>query len=244
MISSVKTAFLLSLLFVVSSSLAQDKKTEPKEFDIIHASLLYPQTPKLRRIKVAVLVQKFKFPEAWLEGSYHVPFLNVQGRMGLKKNFTAQVSLGTIVVSNQLSVGFRWNKQFDDKFSFNVGYDLAGVLGGLVQSGFDTRVAATIHNPNAAFGYRYKDIAFTLKGELSIVARVKIRTGENVVSDEKNFYNGFGVGLYMEQRLWKDNVIILGLKNHYVKFDYIAWPAFSTFNRYYNVPEISIGLVL
>jgi hypothetical protein len=243
-ISLKKTSLLVSFLVVTSILLAQNKKAEPAEFDIIHASLFYPQTPKLRRIKVAILIEKFKFPESWLEGSYHVPFLNVNGRIGLKRNFSGHVSLGTIIVSNQLSVGFKWNKQFDDKFSFNIGYDISGVYGGLSFMDFDTRVTASIHNPNLAFGYRYKDIAFTLTGNLSVVAQVKIRTGENVISDEKNFYNGFGVGLYMEQRLWKDNVIILGLKNHYVKFDYIAWPAFSTFNRYYNVPEISFGLVL
>ncbi len=189
-------------------------------------------------------MEKFKFPEQWLEGSYHVPFLNVQGRIGLKKNFTGVMNLGTIGISNQLSVGFRWNKQFNDKFSFNIGYDISGVYGGLSLLDFDTRVTATIHNPNFAFGYRYKDIAFTFKSDLSIVGRVKIRTGENVISDEKNFYNGFGVGLYMEQRLWKNHVAIFGLKNNYVKFDYIAWAAFSTFNRYYNVPEISLGLIL
>ncbi len=189
-------------------------------------------------------MQTYKFPEPWLEGAYSVPFINLQGRIPLKKNFTAQFNLGTIIASNQLSVGFRWNKQFDSKFAFNIGYDFAVVFGGLTIADFDTRVAASIHYPNFAFSYRYKDVAFTIKSELNIVGDVKIWTGENVTTGENNFYNGFTVGLYMEQRLWKNHVIILGLKNHYTKFSYIAWPAFSTFNRFYNIPEISIGLVL
>ncbi|NOT74272.1 MAG: hypothetical protein HOP08_05035 [Cyclobacteriaceae bacterium] len=243
MIPIKKAVFLLSFLMIFNCCFSQEKKVE-KEFDIIHASLFYPQTPKLRKIKVAILIEKFKFPEAWLEGAYHIPFLNVQGRMGLHRNFTAHLNLGTVIISNQLAIGVKWNKQFNDTFSFNIGYDLAGVIGALSFADFNTDVRAIIHNPNFSFGYRYKDVAFTIKSELSVVSHVKIRTGENVISDEKNFYNGFSVGLYMEQRLWKDNVIILGLKNHYTKFDYIAWPAFSTFNRFYNIPEISIGLIL
>ncbi|CAN5287230.1 hypothetical protein BH09BAC3_BH09BAC3_37630 [soil metagenome] len=237
-----KVYILLSFLLITKVCFSQ--KTEEKEFDIIRASLYYPQTPNVRKIKIALLVQKFKFPEAWLEGAYHVPFLNVLGRVGLKKNFTAHFSLGTVVLSNQLALGFKWNRQFDDKFSFNIGYDIAGVYGSFSLADFDSEVGAIVHYPNFAFGYRYKDVAFTIKTELSVVGHATIRNGENVISDDEDFYNGFSVGIYMEQRLWKNNVVIFGLRNHYNKFNYIAWPAFSTFNRFYHTPELSIGLIL
>ena len=236
-----KVLILLPFLLFTTFCFSQKKE---EEFDIVRASIFYPQTPKLRKIKIALLVQKFKFPEAWLEGAYHVPFLNVLGRVGLKKNFTAQFSLGTVIVTNQLNLGFKWNRQFDNKFSFNIGYDIGGVYGALAQADFDTRVNAILHYPNFAFGYRYKDVAFTIKTEFSVVGHVNIKTGENVTSDATGFYNGFSVGIYMEQRLWKDHVIILGLRNHYNKFNYIAWPAFSTFNRFNNTSELSLGLIL
>ena len=233
---------LISLVLLLVSTFSWAQKND--DFDITRSSIYFPLVPKLHKVKSAVLLLKYKFPEAWLEGAYHVPFLSFQSSMGLKKNFSAQMSLGTILVSNQLSAGFRWNKRLGQKFAFNVGYDIATVFGKIKQSGFDSRVDAVIHYPNLSMGYRYKDIAFTLKGEVSVVGREKIRVGETAISDEKNFYNGFSIGLYMEQRLWKNHVIIMGLTNKYTKFNYIAWPAFSSFNRYYIIPEISLGLVL
>lgn len=206
--------------------------------------MYYPYVPKLYKVKAAVILLKYKFPEAWLEGAYHVPFLSFQGRMGLKKNFSGEMSFGTILVSSQLSAGFLWNKSLGQKFAFNAGYHIATVFGGIKQSGFDSRVGAVVHNPGLSVGYRYKDIAFTLKGQVSVVGSVRVRVGRSVITDEKNFYNGFSIGLYMEQRLWKNHVMIIGLNNKYTKFDYIAWPAFSSFNRYYIIPEISLGLVL
>jgi hypothetical protein len=222
------------------------RKVKGEEFDIVRESLLLPHPRKLHAIKAAVIIQKFKFPEPWLEGDYHVPFINMQATMGLRRNFSAELKVGTIILSSQVSAGFRWHHRFNSKFFFNAGYDIAAVYGALSQrqQGFNTRVQAIIHCPNAAVGWVYKDMAFTVRGEMNVVGHVKIRAGENVVSDDRNFYNGFSIGLFLEQRLWKNNVVILGLRNNYQKFSYIAWPAFSSFNRFYNIPEISIGLIL
>lgn len=233
---------LIGLVFLLVSTFSWAQKND--DFDIAASGIYYPQVPKLHKVKAAVILLKYKFPEAWLEGAYHVPFLSFQSSMGLKKNFSAQMSLGTILVSNQLTAGFRWHKRLGQKIAFNAGYDIATVFGKIKQSGFDSRVVAVIHYPNLSVGYRYKDITFTLKGEVSVVGHVKVRVGENAISDEKNFYNGFSIGLYMEQRLWKNHVIIMGLTNKYAKFNYIAWPAFNRFNRYYNFPEIAFGFVL
>jgi hypothetical protein len=241
----------LSLCFIFSQSQAQkvhwSRKVKGEEFDIVRESLLLPHPRKVHVVKTAFIIQKFKFPEPWLEGDYHVPFINVQATMGLKRNFSAELKVGTIFVSNQVQAGFRWHRRVNSNFFFNAGYDIAAVYGALnplIQQGFNTRVHAIIHCPNVSLGYVYKDMAFTLRGEMNVVAHVKIRAGENIISDDRNFYNGFSIGLFLEQRLWKNNVVIMGLRNNYQKFSYIAWPAFSTFNRFYNIPEISVGLVL
>jgi hypothetical protein len=242
---------LLLVALAVQAAQAQkvrlSRKIKGEEFDIVRESLLLPHPRKLHAVKAAIIIQKFKFPEPWLEGDYHVPFINAQATMGLKRNFSAEFRVGTIIVSNQVNVGLRWHHRFDENLFFSVGYDMAAVYGAIGQTsqlGYDNRVHAIIHCPNLSLGYRYKDMAFTLRGEVNVVGHVKIRAGENVISDSRNFYNGFSIGLFIEQRLWKNNVVIMGLRDNYQKFSYIAWPAFSTFNRFYHIPEISIGLVL
>lgn len=239
--------FLIGTQEVMAQKIRLSRKAKGEEFDIVRESILLPHERKLHTIKAAIIIQKYKFPEPWLEGDYHVPFFNILATMGLRKNFSAEIRIGTIVVSNQVSIGLKWHRRISENLFFNGGYELAvvyGFLSPLAQQGFDTRVHAIIHCPNLSVGYTYKDIAFTLRGELNMVGHVRIRAGENVVSDDRNFYNGFSIGLFMEQRLWKNNVVIMGLRNNYQKFSYIAWPAFSTFNRFYNIPEISLGLVI
>ena len=230
------------LLVFLSHFASQAQK--PEEFDIANSSLFYPRIPKLHKVKAAIMVLKYKFPEPWLEGAYHVPFFNIRSAMGLSRNLSAQMSLGTVLLSNQFSLGLYWHHRVARKFDFSVGYEAAGVFGRFKQAGFNSTMVGVIHYPGLSWGYRYKDIAFTLRGQVSFVGRVHVLVGESSISDDTNFYNGFNIGLYMEQRLWKNHVFVMGLSNHYTKFSYIAWPAFSSFNRFYNIPEISIGLVL
>ena len=125
-----------------------------------------------------------------------------------------------------------------------MGYDVGFAFGFLNQFGFASSAQSWINYPNVSVGWRFKDVAFTLKGEAVVVTSFSTKQGDNEVSTEKNFNNGYTVALYMEQRIHKDKVLVLGLKNAYAKYHWMAWPAFSTFNRYYNIPEFYIGLIL
>jgi hypothetical protein len=93
-------------------------------------------------------------------------------------------------------------------------------------------------------GYKLKDIAFTLKGEIVGVTSLVQTSGTNEVARSKYFYNGFTFALYIEQRLWKNHVFVIGLKDNYEKFYWPTWMLFSTFNRFYHIPELSFSWIL
>ena len=83
-----------------------------------------------------------------------MPFLNFQSSMGLKKNFTAELCLSTLLVSNQLSAGFRLHTRISQKFAFNLGFDIATVIGEIRQLGFNSRVGAVEQQGFGDFLYR------------------------------------------------------------------------------------------
>jgi len=87
-------------------------------------------------------------------------------------------------------------------------------------------------------------MAFTLRGEAVIVTKLIQLTGENEVTRSKNFFNGFTAGFYLEQRLWKDHVFIFGIKDNYEKYYWPTWMLFTTFNRFYHIPELSFMWIL
>jgi hypothetical protein len=190
-----------------------------------------------------VALSQVKLPFDWLETAAQVPLFHFHANYALAKSITLDGRLSTLVVANQITLGPRWNHQINN-FSFNVGYDIAYAFGSLNVEGFDSSVSTWINYPNASVGFKINDIAFTLKGELNIVTSNESRQGDNIISRDKNFYNGFTIGIYMEQRLWKDHVFIIGFKNSSTRYHFMAWPAFSTFNRLYNIPEVYLGLIL
>jgi hypothetical protein len=212
-------------------------------FDIAKASVYYPHRYIPGSWKTEVALSQVKLPFDWLETAIQAPLFHFHANYGLPRNFSIDGRLSSLFISNQISIGPRW--QFEkNKASFNLGYDVAYAFGFLNQFGFDTSVNTWINYPNVSVGYRLKEIAFTLKTELAMITSFSSQQGENTVASNANVFNGYTVALYIEQRVHNDKVLVLGIKNSYAKYHFMAWPAFSTFNRFYNIPEFYIGLIL
>jgi hypothetical protein len=64
------------------------------------------------------------------------------------------------------------------------------------------------------------------------------------VSHNIGDYDGVSLGFYIEQRLWKENVIVLGMKFTVSKFYYPAWMAFTRFNRCLLIADTVLGFNL
>ena len=229
--------FLLSMGLVPFIVSAQDS------FDIRSASMYYPHRFQPKEWTIEVAYSQVNLPFDWLQTAIQAPLFHFHVNYGLPKGFSLDSRFSSLFISNQWSLGTRWNYQLN-KFSFNVGYDLAFTWGYFYQLGFATSVTSWINYPNASVGFRVKDIAFTLKGEYMVVMALSSKQGHNEMTVEDTFANGGSLGIYMEQRVHNDKVLVLGIRNSYVKHNFMAWPAFSTFNRHYNIPEFYVGLIL
>jgi hypothetical protein len=245
MVRVINLFLLLSILVLPTFLFAQKKKynsLQPR-FDISSNSIFYPHRFQPHNLKMEVALSQVKLPFDWLETAVQVPLLHFHANYALTKSITLDGRISTLYIANQITLGPRWHQQINN-FSFNLGYDIAYAFGFLKVEGFDSSVSTWINYPNASIGFKINDIAFTLKGEASIVTSNESRQGDIVVSRDRNFFNGYTIGLYMEQRLWKDHVFIVGVKDSSAKYNFMAWPAFSTFNRFYNIPELYLGLIL
>jgi len=237
MLIATKVNLTILVLFSFSPGLAQ------KKFDIASASIYYPRSLKPGYFKSEFALSQVKLPFDWLETSIQAPLLHYHAIFGLPRNFSLNGRFSTLYVANQISLEPRWGKQFD-KFSFNAGVDISYALGFLNVSGFDSSASTWLNSPNLSLGYKTKDFTFTIKAELSRVTSTSSRQGNNEVVRDRDFFDGYTFAIYVEQRLWKDHVFVLGFKNTHAKYHFMGWPAFSTFNRFYNIPEFYMGLVL
>lgn len=232
--------FFFLLTFYAPCIQAQEKKDT---FDIAMSSMRFPHQYKKWGFQIAAGLSLVKPPMDLLENAIQAPLVNVHMTFGLPWRFSLEADVTTIIVSNQFSLGPRIGYGHRN-FYANLGWDVAFVYGQMKQAGFNNTAKVWINYPNLSIGYKLKKMAFTLKGEVVILANVSMQSGENEVVRTKNFFNGGTIAFYIEQRLWKNHVFIIGLKDNYEKFYWPTWMLFNTFNRFYHIPEISFSWIL
>jgi len=235
----------LSLFFFfIGSLLVSAQEPASKDtFDITMSSMQFPHHYKKWGFQVSAGLSMVKPPKDLLENAIQAPLANFHATFGLPVNFSLEADLLTIIVSNQLALGPTYSFLYKN-FGIKAGWDIAFVYGQLKQGGFDNSMRAWIHYPNLSVGYKLKKMAFTLKGEMVIVAKQVTKSGETEVENSTNFINGGTFALYIEQRIHKNKVFVIGIKDNYVKMYWPTWMLFSTFNRYYHIPELNFSWIL
>ena len=235
---------LFFLLFLIGYPPLSAQEPVPRDtFDITMRSMQFPHHYKKWGFQVSAGLSMVRPPKDLLENSYQAPLVNIRSTFGLPWNFSLEGDLTTLVVSNQLALGPRFSYLYRN-FGLKVGWDIAFIYGQLKQGGFNNSTQAWFHYPNLSIGYKLKKMAFTLKGELVVVAKAVSKSGENEIIYSKNFINGGTFAFYIEQRIHKNKLLSIGIKDNYVKVYWPVWMIYTTFNRYYHIPEFNISWIL
>lgn len=234
---------ILFYLFVWSMLVSAQEPIPKDTFDITSHAMQFPHHYKKWGFQVSAGLSMVKPPEDLLESAIQAPLANINMTFGLPWKFSIESDLTTIIVSNQLRVGPRISFLFRN-FGIKGGWDFGFIYGQLKQSGFNNSTQGWMHYPNLSVGYKLRKMAFTLKGEVVIASKVSTKSGEIEVSRYKTFLNGGTLAFYLEQRIHHNKVFIIGLKDNYVKFYWPTWMLFSTFNRFYHIPELYISWIL
>jgi hypothetical protein len=231
----------LAILLLLASAtplLAQESATGFKYY-------LYPRTLPSGKISHFVGLALAKLPEDVIETDdvIRAPLFSYHIRYGLPKNFLLEGSLTTNIITFHFALGAKWGYGLD-RLRLSLGYDVAYWFGRLEQFGFDTRIRGWINYPNVLVGYDFGSFSITMTGELILIMSQTEENGEIEVSSDYNHFAGGAVGFFVEQPLWKDNILLIGVKANFTDFYYPQWAAFSTFERKFFIPEVFVGLVL
>jgi len=212
-------------------------------FDIARTAIRFPHPCKKWGFQVSAGLSMVRPPKDLLEGAIQAPLVNIHSTFGLPWKFSLEGDLTTIVVSNQLALGPRLSFCHGN-YGVTLGWDLGFLYGRLKQAGFNNSTQGWVSYPNISIGYKLKTMAFTLKGEGISLLKVSTKSGENEVTQSKKMFNGGTLALYLEQRIHKNKVFVIGLKDNYVKYYWPTWMLFSTFNRFYHIPELYFSWIL
>ncbi len=234
---------ILFLLWIAFQPANAQKAATTDSFDITNNAIRFPHQYKKWGFQISAGLLLVKPPMDLLENAIQAPLVNIHMTFGLPWKFSLEADVSTILVSNQFALGPRIGFGHRN-FYFNLGWDIAFVYGQMRQAGFNNSTKVFLQYPNLSLGYKLKKMSFTVKGEAVGILSSVTTSGENEVNRSKDFFNGVTVAFYLEQRLWKNHVFVFGIKDSYVKYYWPTWLIFTTFNRFYHIPELSFSWIL
>jgi hypothetical protein len=201
-------------------------------------SFYYPHSLNNSEIIQSLGIATAKLPEDVVETDdvFRAPLFSYRIKYGLPKNFIAEGSVESNLITYHFALGGKWNHEFG-KFSLSAGSDIAFWFGGLNQFGFDTKIDGWHVYPNLSVGYTFPNFSVSLKSELLFILAQSTRNGDIKTENTFDTFSGYSFGLYFEQPLWKDNFVVIGFKSNFTKFYYPLWAGFSTFDRFFYIPE-------
>jgi len=225
-------------MYSISNAYAQ-------QLDLNNNTFFFPHTYKYHQMISSLGVSTAKLPEDVVETDdlIRAPLFSYRVKYGLPENFVAEGGVETNIVTWQFSLGPKWHYQIN-QMAFSLGTDIAFWTGKLKHFGFDTDVNGWTLYPNISAGYQFDKFAISIKSEVVLNLAENSTQGDLEISDNLEFYNGWTIGVYLEQPLWKDNYVVLGIRSTFLKYYYPLWAAFSTFDRTYYIPEATITFIL
>jgi hypothetical protein len=229
---------LLILLLFCSNVFSQ-------EIPVRENSFYYPHSLKQNEVFQTLGMASAKLPEDVVETDdvFRAPLFSYRIKYGLPENFIAEASLESNFITYHFAAGGKWNHEFG-KLSVSAGTDIAFWFGMLKQFGFDTKIEGWNLYPNLSVGYAFENFSVSIKSELLFILAQSTRNGDIETENTYDTFSGYSFGLYIEQPLWKDNFVIIGFKSNFTKFYYPLWAGFSTFDRYFYIPEFVVGFNL
>ena len=205
-------------------------------------SFFYPHSLNNNEILQTLGLSSAKLPEDVVETDdvFRAPLFAYRIKYGLPENLIAEGSAESNLITFHFAAGGKWNHEFG-KFTMSSGGDIAFWFGKLEQFGFDTRIQGWHFYPNLSFGYAFPNFSVSLKYELLIILDQTTHNGDTKTENIFDTFSGHSFGLYIEQPLWKDNFVVIGFKSNFTKFYYPLWASFSTFDRFFYIPEFVLS---
>ncbi|MBK7867606.1 MAG: hypothetical protein IPJ75_11855 [Ignavibacteriales bacterium] len=222
---------LLVLVFYICPAL-------PQTTTITNNSFHLPRSLKSGEVIHNIGLSSTKLPEDVIEtdDAFLSPLFTYRIKVGIIDNILAQGFIESNYLTFNFSSGLNWNHDFGD-FKLSVGTDLGFWFGRLKSYGFDTGMDGWNLSPNITVGYTFPNFSVSVKSEMMLILTQSTRNGDVHTVNSYRTMAGYSVGVYIEQPLWKENFVVIGFKANYARFYYPLWAGFSTFDRFFLLPE-------
>jgi hypothetical protein len=222
----------------------QDSLSVADDFDIKNQALYLPVPHKAGKYDNSFALAIIYLPTDWLEQSLSIPMFDYKANFAIGKGFTLNAYIKTLIIANDFRLGASWNRAINKNLYFGIGYQLGFNFGLLNSYGFDNTIKVIQHHPIIRLGLEKNNRAYTVLAKLDIIGLKSISAAENETLSVVRSRNGYSLGFYFEQRIFKQKAFFIGAVANFNQFHILGWPAFNTVKKLYFIPEINFGFDL
>lgn len=170
------------------------------------------------------------------------PMINLGFRIGLPWNISSLWQFNSNYIANYGNTALLWSYTYG-RSTLSLGAKFAIWFGHLEMDAIHLKSYGWILNPTIIYGIDFNDFVISADFETQH-SKMLTFSEDEYLGAIKEPSAGFAVKLNIEQPLWKDNCISLGIKVNYAKFYYQSWLSFNTIDVYLFYPEIIFGFIL
>jgi len=171
------------------------------------------------------------------DDAFRAPLIMYKMKYGLPANFLLEGSFTTNIITVYFSVSPKCTYEFG-RLTLSIGTEGAYYTGKFDQSDFKSTIEGWHIYPNLTLGFTFPNFSVSVKSEALLILDQSARTGNIETTSSFKTFSGYSFTTYLEQPLWKDNFFVIGFKANYVRFFYPMWITFSTFDRFFFIPEV------
>jgi len=202
-----------------------------------------PNPRKSFNLQSFASVSFVRLPYDWYETENSTTMLNLASKYSLPLNLNIKgditVSLNSAILKIGPEVNFRLN-------SFFFGVGINGAYSYYRKSKYESQLETYGWSvfPNVAVAYQINDVAITIVAEYDFSITSTTASEEVEIYLKKRRLVGKSLGIFVEQRLSKNRVMLLGFVNNFHKSYFTTWSAQVSTSRFYYIPQIYIGIVI
>ena len=216
------------------------------QIEIANGSFFHPSIMRNGEYKHELSLVLAKLPEDQVEAVsswIYAPLFTYHAKYGLPYGFNLNGHFSTNIITYQFRVGPQWSYDFG-KISLSANPDIAYWFGQLKEFDFKSSVNAWSGYLNVFLGIEFEKFTLTFGAGSEFLFSLSQKADDIETSITKNILAGYSFSVLIEQPLWKDNFISLGVKFNYMRFYWPAWAVFPTWDRFNFLPEVIVGFVL
>jgi hypothetical protein len=224
------------LLFIIQSIIFAQNGVHHKPY------IFFPGTYQKWEYKMSAGISLTRLPNEIIEEEINtLPMLNADFKIGLPLKFILHSKINANYISNMFSLAFQ-KSIIDRKIALSVGANTSYWFGQLYQDVIQLKASGFILNPYIIGGIHINDIYLSLKLENQYST---MRTYSEDAPLGRSFQpnSAYSFQFSIEQPLWNNNWVALGVKFNYAKFYYQAWLTYTAIDEYLLYPEYSFTFI-